>query len=207
MGHNLCLDIFGGPAADEAAAGLPAHGEVSAAQFTVHAHEDRIGMYAVLPAAQLRVERRLILADRTVHVYEGVENLSAIDKPIGWTEHVTIGPPFLEKGVTEFRASATRSRVFEGAFGADDTLAAGAGFDWPFARRRDGGVSDLRVYTAATRSSAYTAHLMDPAADEAFFVAFSPSARLAFGYVWRRADFPWLGIWDENHSRTAAPWN
>ncbi len=29
MGHNLCLDIFGGPSTDEAAAGLPVHGEVS----------------------------------------------------------------------------------------------------------------------------------------------------------------------------------
>src|SRR6266849_5753424 len=26
MGHNLCLDIFGGPSADEAAAGLSVHG-------------------------------------------------------------------------------------------------------------------------------------------------------------------------------------
>ena len=39
------------------------------------------------------------------------------------------------------------------------------------------------------------------------FLAFSPTARLAFGYTWRRADFPWMGIWEENHSRTAAPWN
>ena len=39
------------------------------------------------------------------------------------------------------------------------------------------------------------------------FVAFSPDTRLAFGYVWRRADFPWLGIWEENQSRTHAPWN
>ena len=29
MGHNLCLDIFGGPSAAEAAAGLPVHGEAS----------------------------------------------------------------------------------------------------------------------------------------------------------------------------------
>jgi len=43
--------------------------------------------------------------------------------------------------------------------------------------------------------------------DDAFFVAFSPSARLAFGYLWRRRDFPWLGIWEENRSRTAPPWN
>jgi hypothetical protein len=30
---------------------------------------------------------------------------------------------------------------------------------------------------------------------------------MAFGYVWRRADFPWMGIWEENHSRRSAPWN
>ena len=39
---------------------------------------------------------------------------------------------------------------------------------------------------------------MDPGQETAFFVAFSPAARLAFGYVWQRADFPWMGIWEEN---------
>jgi len=37
--------------------------------------------------------------------------------------------------------------------------------------------------------------------------SFSPRLRLAFGYVWRPADFPWLGIWEENCSRTGTPWN
>ena len=37
--------------------------------------------------------------------------------------------------------------------------------------------------------------------------AFSPAHKLAFSYVWKRADFPWLGIWEENHSRTSPPWN
>ena len=32
-------------------------------------------------------------------------------------------------------------------------------------------------------------------------------SRLAFGYVWRQADFPWMGIWEENRSRTQSPWN
>src|SRR5712692_359842 len=27
MGHNLCLDIFGGPSAEEATAGMSAHGD------------------------------------------------------------------------------------------------------------------------------------------------------------------------------------
>jgi hypothetical protein len=60
---------------------------------------------------------------------------------------------------------------------------------------------------SASKSSGYTAHVMDPAEPDAFFVAFSPSFELAFGYGWRRADFPWMGIWEENHSRAAAPWN
>ena len=47
----------------------------------------------------------------------------------------------------------------------------------------------------------------DPQRDHAYFVAFSPQFRLAFGYIWKRADFPWLGIWEENCSRQASPWD
>jgi hypothetical protein len=207
MGHNLCLDIFGGPSLEEAAAGMPVHGETSTARFDVAIHEGQLAMGAVLQAAQLRVGRRIVLSDRTVRIHESVENLSAADRPVGWTQHVTLGPPFLEKGATELRTSATRSKVFDGAFGPDDYLEAGAEFDWPFAPLAAGGHADLRRSRAAPRSTCYTAHLMDPSRDDAFFVAFSPSARLAFGFEWRRADFPWMGIWEENHSRTAPPWN
>jgi hypothetical protein len=48
---------------------------------------------------------------------------------------------------------------------------------------------------------------MDRQQRDAFFVAFKADERLAFGYVWTQADFPWLGIWEENRSRRQAPWN
>ena len=48
---------------------------------------------------------------------------------------------------------------------------------------------------------------MDPSREHAFFAAYAPAARLVFGYVWKRADFPWMGIWEENASRTHSPWN
>jgi len=86
-------------------------------------------------------------------------------------------------------------------------LKAGAEFDWPLAPRREEGFADLRVFNSAPVSSGFTTHLMEPRRENAFFVAFSPSLRLAIGYVWRRADFPWLGIWEENASRAHAPWN
>jgi hypothetical protein len=209
MGHNLCVDIFGGPSDEEAAAGLTPHGEASIVRYEldVDATGRSMAMRALLPLAQLRVDRRLDVRDGTLDIREGVENLSACDRPIGWTQHVTLGPPFLEKGLTEFRVSATRSKVFEQVFGAHDDLAAGRVFDWPHAPRLDGSTTDLRIYTDAPHSNVYTAHLMDPAREGAFFVAFSPAARLAFGYLWKQRDFPWLGIWQENYSRTNAPWN
>ena len=97
--------------------------------------------------------------------------------------------------------------MFEGEFGADDYLQPAAEFDWPFAPAAAGGPIDLRRFTDAPASTAYTAHLMNPARPTAFFVAFSPTARLALGYVWKRSDFPWLGIWEENLSRMHTPWD
>jgi hypothetical protein len=206
MGHNLCLDIFGGPSESESAAGLTAHGEAPVAPYEIAADGPSLRMRARLPLAQIAIERRIVLDDAVVRVHETVTNLAGVDRPIGWTEHVTLGPPFLRAGTTEFRASATRSRVFEAAFGADEYLRAGADFDWPLAPAAHGGAVDLRRLRDVPASSAYTAHRMDPGGP-AFFVAFSPESQLAFGCLWRAADFPWLGIWEENHSRTQPPWN
>lgn len=207
LGHNVCLDIFGGPSAEEAAAGLDVHGEGPIVTYAIEREGAGLVMRADLPRAQLTFERRLELHDRGLRIRETIENVASCDRPIGWTQHVTLGPPFLEKGVTEFRASATRSKVGEGRFGDDDYLLDGAEFVWPHAPTTAGATADLRTFNGSPRSSAYTTHLMDPVREYAYFVAFSPGAQLAFGYVWRRVDFPWMGIWEENFSRKGAPWN
>jgi hypothetical protein len=208
MGHNLCLDTFGAPSREEISAGVPVHGEASVACCDICETPGGLTVAASLPRAQLSFERQLGLRDTTVRIVETVHNLSAFDRAIAWTEHVTLGPPFLETAQpAQFRTSATRSKVFEGKFGPADYLIPGAEFDWPHAPRSAGGRADLSVLNTASTSSAYTTHLMDPRREHAFFVAFAPAYELAFGYVWKQADFPWLGIWEENHSRTNAPWN
>src|SRR2546430_17646502 len=112
-------------------------------------------MRAGLPLAQAIAERRIALDGPTARVRETITNLAAIDRPIGWTEHVTLGPPFLRRGATEFRASATRSRVFESAFGAHDYLQAGGGFGWPVAPAAGGRrPTDLRRPAHARAASA-----------------------------------------------------
>ncbi len=207
MGQNLCLDIFGGPSPEEEAAGITPHGEGSVVGFDVSGTESQLTMKALFPLAQIHFERRIELHGSAVRILETAESLAAFDRPICWTQHATLGPPFLENGRTQFRASATKSKVFESEFGTDAYLKTGAEFEWPLGPGKDGTYKDLRVMNLAAVSSGYTAHVMDEAREHAFFTAWSPSSNVSFGYVWKRADFPWLGIWEENHSRTGSPWN
>ena len=207
MGHNLCLDIFGGPSPEEETAGVTPHGEGSVVAFDVTVSGQKLTMKADMPLAQIRFERHIELDGSTIRISESAESLAAFDRPIGWTQHVTLGPPFLENGKTQFRSSATKSKVFESEFGTDAYLKSGAEFDWPLAPGKDGTYKDLRVMNLAAVSSGYTAHLMSEENPHAFFTAWSPATKITFGYVWKRTDFPWLGIWEENHSRTGAPWN
>ena len=206
MGHNLCLDIFGPPSGEEAARGLTPHGEGSVVPYELDVSGNALLARAVFPIAGLTFERHVRLGGRRLDIRETLVNRSGDDRQIGWTQHVTLGPPFLERGMTQFRASATRSKVFETPFGADDYLECGAEFDWPMAPAVKGRAIDLRVYSDGQRSSAYTAHLMNQS-EPAFFVAFSPSLALALAYVWKASDFPWMGIWEENHSRMNPPWS
>jgi hypothetical protein len=208
MGHNLCLDLFGGPSAEEAAAGITVHGESSVAGYEIAGGQESLRMAAQFPIAQLGFERSIQLRGDSVEIVETVENLSALDRPVAWTQHVSMGAPLVEPGATQFRASATRSKVIESDFtGGKGFQQTGAAFDWPFCPRREGGSIDLRTYPDEPVSAGYTAHLMDPSSEDAFFLAWHPRLRVLFGYVWRRDDFPWLGRWEENRCRTHAPWN
>lgn len=210
LGHNLCLDLFGGPSDDEAALGMTVHGEAPISRFEVSVQGDTLTQRTVLTQAQLRFTRviRLPAESRVATITERVENLSTSDRPIAWTQHVTLGPPFLEKGRTQFRANATRSKVIETDFtGGKGYMQIGAEFNWPMVPCSNGAHEDMRLFTNRPVSGAYSTHLMDPTSAQAWFVAWSPTHRLAFGYAWQQRDFPWLGIWEENLSRTQPPWN
>ena len=207
MGHNLCLDLFGGPSTEEAALGYTAHGEGSVVGYEIGESHDGFEMRAILPLAQISFSRALQLQGNFVRIRETVESLAAFDRPIAWTQHVTLSPPFLDPATTIFRASMTRSIVASFDPGFDAYLKRDAEFDWPNAPRTDGGISDLGQMQPAAPASGYTTHLADPMREDAYFIAYSPQYQLAFGCTWKRKDFPWMGIWEENCSRQQAPWN
>src|SRR5829696_8491993 len=73
MGHNLCLDIFGGPSAEEARAGLTPHGEAPVVDYEAEGSGESLTLRARLPLAGLNLERRLELRGRAVWIRETVQ--------------------------------------------------------------------------------------------------------------------------------------
>jgi hypothetical protein len=169
MGHNLCMDIFGPPSPEEAAAGLTVHGEASVVPYEITSDSDSLTQRTSLQHAQLRFERRIRLDGAFLEIDETVENESITDRPIAWTQHVTLGPPFLDPRATQFRIPIAQTEVLE--------------------------------------AGVYSANLLDLSRETAHFLAWSPGSGTVLVYAWHRADFPWLGIWEENLGRQQAPWN
>jgi hypothetical protein len=203
-GHNLCLDIFGAPSPEEFRSGLTVHGESSVVPYEIETSSESMICKAHLPVAMLDFERELRLEPGGfVRIRETVSNLLAMDRPIAWTQHVTLGPPFIEHGVTQLDLPATKSMVYPIDLSEHQRYQPSAVFEWPMVPNKDGSQSDLRVYPAHERSAGVTGHL----ATEGWFTAFHPRLHLVFGYTWQREDFPWISLWEENRSREFPPWN
>ncbi len=210
MGHNLCMDYFGGPNAAEQKQGYTVHGEAPVQTWQIKPSDGGLDCKVKLPVAKLEFTRKISLApDSAVARFDcEMKNLSAQQaREVGWQEHVTFGPPFVEKGVTVFDCNATWGQVLPVEFSRRHRLKKSAEFQWPNAPGSDGKPVDLRGYPNDKFSGDFTTQLIDPKSEWAWMTAVNPKQRLLVGYLWKRADFPWLGNWEENYSRATPPWN
>jgi hypothetical protein len=210
-GHSLSFDHFGPPSPEETAAGLTTHGEAPALKWDLQKYSKSPKPYLqyglTLPEAQISFSRKLTLdrVNPVIYCEEDAVNLSPYDRPISWNEHVTFGPPFLEAETTWFDMPATRAKVCPASYSARFSLQPDAEFAWPNAPTKDGKRINLRTMPAK-RFGHYTAQLLDPELEIAFMAACNPRLKLLVVYAFRRADFPWVGNWEERHNRTQAPW-
>ena len=209
LGHNLALDNFGPPSEEEYAAGITVHGEASTVGYDIQSAAKKLIARAHLPLAQIDFVREIdIRTNGVIGIKEAVTNLNGMDRPIAWTQHVTLGPPFIEPGVTRLHVPASRSIVYPTDLSpAYQRYKPNAEFTWPQAPTKDGGSLDLSVFPKLEHSAGVTAHLVDPDRETAFFLAWHPVTSVLCGYSWRRADFPWISLWEENRSRAFPPWN
>ncbi|MGA2019263.1 MAG: hypothetical protein ABSH02_01645 [Candidatus Sulfotelmatobacter sp.] len=210
-GHSLSFDHFGPPSMEETAAGLTTHGEAPALQWKVQkqtqSRKAQLQYGVTLPEAQIGFSRKLTLdrANPVIYCEEEAVNLSNYDRPISWNEHVTFGPPFLEAGITWFDMPATRAKVCPASYSPRFSLQPDAEFSWPNVPTKDRKRMSLRT-TPAQRFGHYTAQMLNPKLEIGFIAACNPRLKLLVIYAFRRADFPWVGNWEERYNRTSAPW-
>jgi hypothetical protein len=203
LGHFLALDGFGSPSEEEIAVGIPFHGEASRQLFKILATHEAgpvhlLMMQATFPLAQETFTRTIELAvgENVVRVTSGLESLITIDRPVSWAEHATIGPPFMEKGKVVVDMPATNCRVRPYKPGSiPGHLVYDHDFKWPMAPTTDGGQADLRVIPTDHNWLDLASCQMDPNRDLEFVTALHLEKHLVFGYVFRRADYPWLMSW------------
>ncbi|MGI8962306.1 MAG: hypothetical protein ACR2IV_21625 [Bryobacteraceae bacterium] len=204
-GHFVCVDGFGSPSPEEKAAGLPFHGEAHAQTFAAHSERHgssaAVTLTATLPITQETFTRtfRVIDGENVVHVESDLESLLGFDRPINWAEHATIGSPFLEPGVTVVDVSGSRShtRPYNAIEGGDvqRRLKPDQDFRWPLAPGLSGEMVDLRQTPLHPHFLDHAATLTDPNRDLEWMTAIHPKDRLIFGYVFKRADYPWVQYW------------
>ena len=204
-GLFVCVDGFGPPSVEERAAGLPGHGEAHLQTFQIHSIEHpgaaTVQLSADLPLVQEKFTRtfQLVNGENVVLVESQLENLMAFDRPVNWAEHATIGSPFLEPGVTvvDFSGARSQTRPYASVHNGDveRRIASGKDFTWPLAPGLDGKTVNLRDTPEHPHYLDHATTLLDNHRDLEWVTAINPKKGLIIGYLFRRADYPWLQYW------------
>jgi len=213
-GHNICLDYFGPPSDAETAQGLSTHGEAPSLKWRKSGERLRGGLLSValsvrLPEAGLEFSREIGMrtGEAVVYLKETVTNERKLDHFFHWTQHVTLGPPFISSEDTRVFMSATKGVTSPEAYGPQALLAFAKEFQWPLAPASAGGEADLSHCLSRKGFGVVASLLADPSRDVQYVAALNTRERLLIAYCFRRADYPWITIWEENCSREAPPWN
>jgi hypothetical protein len=213
-GHTVCVDYFGEPSEAEAAQGLTLHGEASTSRWKLlkrnqTSAEARVSLAVPLPAAGLRFRRELRLRrnESVVYVEETVTNERAQDHFFHWTQHVTLGLPLLHPAESLVALPGTRAVTWPHGYEGVSLFRDNQEFNWPETSAIDGDKISLARPFARDGRGYIASVLLDPQRELGFVAALNWKLGLLFGYCFRRSDFPWVAIWEENLSRKGSPWS
>ncbi|HLY62270.1 MAG TPA: hypothetical protein VKV95_16130 [Terriglobia bacterium] len=214
VGHNICLDHFGPPSEEEAANGLSAHGEAPNLKWRrsnshLTSRRVRLKFSVRLPEAGLAFTRELELCkgESVVYITETVTNKRKADHFFDWTQHVTTAPPFLGTKSGRVFMSATKGLTSPAGYEGKELLKSAREFRWPYAPAMAGGTANLTRCFIKEGLGFVATVLLDPRREVEYVAALDTKHHLLLGYCFRRSDYPWVTIWEENHARTNVPWS
>jgi hypothetical protein len=214
VGHNICLDYFGSPSAEEAKQGLSQHGEAPWSKWqkkriSINQQSVALELSVRLPAAGLRFSReiRLRKGESIAYFRETVQNERRADHFFHWAQHITLGLPFLSPDNALVSIPGTRGITYPHGYDEGRALlSSNEEFGWPHAPLLEGGGVDLTRPFLRQGVGFVVAVLLDKKKEIAFVAALNQKLGLLIAYCFKRSDFPWVAIWEENLGIAAPPW-
>jgi hypothetical protein len=196
MGHFICFDRWGPPSPSEKANGFRLHGEAST-QFweligaPVSLDElSECSMRCLLPMAGLQLTRKIEISEMepVFFVKEEIKNLNKNGRMFNIVQHVTLGPPFLDR-TTLFDNNTLKG--FEdredGSLNQDKIV-----LKWP-AMEHNGEKVNLRQFE--NEWPGVSSFVYDHNDEFGWVTACNPSKKLMIGYIWKTEDYPWVNYW------------
>lgn len=207
-GHALCLDYFGPPAKEDEVFGAALHGEAATRTWRITPTNAGCRMEVDLPRANLYLSRSISLPERgsSLLIEEQVENRSSSPRGIHWVQHLTLGPPLLEPGEAFVQASVDNCLSWPLGYEGNAVLPDSIDFAWPKAPTLDGSEIDLRNPFEQQGKGFVVAARVSQTSPLAFVAAANVRIGITLLYCFRREDFPWIAVWEENAARGGAPW-
>lgn len=190
LGHFLCFDRWGPVTKNEAARGIPFHGEARIATWTVrHASPLSAGLATTLPATHFDLKRSVSLAATggAFRMVTDIANSTPARRSYNLVEHVTLGKLWHQRG-TRLATNATH-----GALQLHLQPELETELTWPFASVGNRMI-DLRGDFVV--NDRFLVSLVFPDdTDWGWVCLYNEKSSELLGYLWRTADFPWLHLW------------
>jgi hypothetical protein len=213
-GHALVLGYFGMPSPGDEARGLPLHGEAASAEWTAVSEAEgddsaSFTMEVELPVYHLNVRRKITLqADAsTAAIEETVVNCSGAEIMLQWVQHAAFGEPFYNKTESALFVPVSRARAWPLGYEGREHLPKDAEFAWPTAPTATHGPTDLTIPFQQDGTGFVVSLLIPVERTYGYIATHNRRHGLLAGYCFDRPRFPWIALWEENRSRSYAPWN
>lgn len=191
-GHFLCLGRWGEPTEGEMKMGMPHNGQIGNSKWRiVSSTSTKAALQATSELDYMVLNRTVELAPSTavVKITDCVKSTATVGRLCNIVQHATVGPPFLNE-LTTIESNAADGFMQHLCHQNPERWS----YHWPVALADTLG-HNIDLTNSSEPTSYVSTHLM--ADDVAWIAAASPETRLLLGYIWRRADYPWLNLWHQ----------
>jgi len=195
MGHFVTFPHFGGSSESEFAADYAQHGEAVATRWKREQNSpaDTLVMHTHLPLTRYDFCRSIELPPNqpVAYVTETATSLTSFDRPYQWVQHITFGPPFVERGRNHLDMSPATL--------IDRTPKDGAASGFAL-----GGISNPPAIPFTGETQAWA---MAGDRAEIYVAVHNPSMGVLVGYIFETDTSRWLLDWQEYRRNQGLPWS